>query len=163
MNVDAILGGFNRHEVAYLLIGGMNFMLRHVPVLTYDVDVWIEDTPENRKRCEKALAELGAEWGPSEQEWGPVSQHDAGWLDRQGVFCLTSPHGAIDVFRAVEGLASWTEARARAHQGHTSSGVPYVALCDEHMLQCQLALPEPKRRQDRIAALRRSLGMSDDD
>jgi hypothetical protein len=163
MNVDAILDGFNRHGVAYLLIGGMNFLLRHHPVLTYDVDVWIQDTLENRIRCEEALAEMGAEWGPSDREWGPVSRYNSGWLARQGVYCLTSPHGAIDVFRTVKGLASWAEARARANGSRTSSGVPYMALSDEDMLQCQLALPEPKRRPDRIAALRRSLGMSDDD
>ena len=33
MNVDHILKTLNAHEVAYLLIGGMNFLLRHAPVL----------------------------------------------------------------------------------------------------------------------------------
>ena len=39
MNVDHILETLNGHQVVYLLIGGMNFLLRHTPVLTYDVDV----------------------------------------------------------------------------------------------------------------------------
>ena len=46
MNVDQILETFNRGGVAYILIGGMSFLLRRAPVLTYDVDVWIEDTLE---------------------------------------------------------------------------------------------------------------------
>ena len=34
MNIDHILQMFNASEVEYLLIGGMNFLLRHEPVLT---------------------------------------------------------------------------------------------------------------------------------
>jgi len=157
MNVDTLLDGFNRHEVAYLLIGGMNFAMRHAPILTYDVDFWIEDTTENRRRCERALASLQAEWGRSEEDWQPVYDRPPGWLDRQSVFCLTSPHGPIDVFRAVEGLTSWKESRQRAQRCSTTAGTPFVSLSDEDMLRCQLALPESKQKRDRIEALRRSL------
>ena len=34
MNIDHILQMFNASEVEYLLIGSMNFLLRHEPVLT---------------------------------------------------------------------------------------------------------------------------------
>ena len=101
MNVDHILETLNGHQVAYILIGGMNFLLRHTPVLTYDVDLWIDDTPENLDRCEKALGELQAEWGATDNDWGPVSSKTPGWLGSQAVFCLTSPHGAVDIFRLV--------------------------------------------------------------
>ena len=52
MNVDRILAAMRDHSVRCLLIGGMNYLLRHEPVLTYDVDLWIEDTEANRRRCE---------------------------------------------------------------------------------------------------------------
>ena len=42
MNVDRILETLNRQDVRYILIGRMNFLLRHTPVLTFDVDVWVE-------------------------------------------------------------------------------------------------------------------------
>ncbi|HMP76278.1 MAG TPA: hypothetical protein PKE12_08285 [Kiritimatiellia bacterium] len=58
LDVDAIFDAFNSREVEYILIGGMNFLLRHQPVLTFDVDVWIHDTAENRTRCEAALNAL---------------------------------------------------------------------------------------------------------
>jgi hypothetical protein len=130
-------------------------------VLTYDVDLWIEDTPENRARCEKALCELEAEWGSSEKDWGPVGTKQAGWLTSQAMFCLTSPHGAIDVFRFVKGLGSWASARARACAGKTAAGTAFVGLSDEDMLACQLALPEGQRNETRIRALRQSLGETD--
>jgi hypothetical protein len=60
MNLDRIFDTFNQHGVAYLLIGGMNFMLRHQPILTFDVGLWIDDRDDNRARCELALAALDA-------------------------------------------------------------------------------------------------------
>ena len=141
----------------------MNFLLRHAPVLTYDVDFWIEDTPENRDRCEKALCELRAEWGATEEDWGPVADKPAGWLVAQGMFCLTSPHGAIDVFRSVEGLASWSDSRTKAQMSTTASGTKYVGLSDEDMLQCQLALPESQRHHQRVEVLNQALKDPNDD
>jgi hypothetical protein len=157
MNVDHILETLNRHAVAYLLIGGMNFLLRHAPVLTFDVDVWIEDTSENLRRCERALAALAAEWGATDADWGPVLKRPSGWLDRQALFCLNSPHGAIDVFRAVQGLDAWTTSRQHARQEVTASGVPYFGLSDADMLRCQYALDEPLRKPLRIQTLEKAL------
>jgi hypothetical protein len=157
MDLDRILQTFNACHVDYLLIGGMNFLLRHEPVLTYDVDLWIDDVPENRDRAERALAELQAQWGTTEDDWRPVAGRSAGWLARQGLFCLTSPAGAIDIFRAVRGLESWAECRQRAVLGVTGAGTPYVGLSDADMLQCQTALLEPEQKQDRIRTLRAAI------
>ncbi len=161
MNVDHILKTLNAHQVAYLLIGGMNFLVRHAPLLTYDVDVWIEDAPENLRRCERALGELQAEWGASDDDWGPVADKPAGWL-RQPLFCLTSPHGSIDVFRSVKGLGSWAASRAKAYAGETAGGVAFVGLSDADMLESQMALPEGERNQQRIRVLKKALRQAED-
>ena len=50
VNVDAILTSLNDRRVEYLLIGGMNLLLRHRPVLTLDVDVWIHDLLSGERR-----------------------------------------------------------------------------------------------------------------
>lgn len=163
MNVDHILATMNSHQVDCILIGGMNFLLRHTPIVTYDVDLWVDDTSENLDRCQKALCQLGAEWGPSEAEWEPVAVRKPGWLHTQSLFCLTSPHGAIDVFRSVEGLKSWAACRARAQADSTAGGVAFVGLSDEDMLQCQLALPEGQRNQARIGALKKALGQTENE
>ena len=158
MNVDSILRTFNACEVEYLLIGGMNFLLCHEPVLTYDIDFWIRDTAANLARCDAALRQLDAAWGATEESWRPVTEQ-AGWLNRQSVFCLTSPAGAIDIFRAVTGLPSWDSCRERAVAGQTAGLVTYLGICDEDMIACQLALPEGQRRQARIDSLRRAMSM----
>ena len=74
MNPERILDVFNHHGVKYLLIGGMNMLLRHGGSLTYDIDLWIEDTQENRLHCHQALIELEAAWGTSDADWGPIAQ-----------------------------------------------------------------------------------------
>ncbi len=160
MNVDTVLAAFHTARVDCLLIGGMNFLLRHQPVLTFDIDIWIKDDGDNRRRCEQALAALEAEWGPDDRSWGPVERLAPGWLDRGPVFCLTSPHGAIDIFRNVEGLDDWAAARARADTMRTAAGTEYVSLSDRDMLACQLALPQEARKLDRTRYLRRALGES---
>ncbi len=157
MNVDHILDTFNREGVRYLLIGGMNFLLRHQPVLTFDVDLWIEDTSENRRRCEAALANLDAEWGRVDADWGPVADKASGWLDQQAVYCLNSPHGAIDIFRSVRGLSDWQTSLQSAIQEQTSTGTKYHGLGDADMLRCQLALDPAVQKQDRIRVLEQEL------
>ena len=157
MNVDRILDTLNAREVEYLLIGGMNYLLHHEPVLTYDVDIRIRDSAENRSRCEAALAELKAEWGRSEEEWGPIADKPSGWLSRQGMYALTSAYGSIDVFRSVLGLDDWQKSASTAHNGKTASGVPYVGLSDADMLKSQLALEDGDQKRDRIRKLREAI------
>jgi len=159
VNVDRILSAMNDHSVRYLLIGGMNFLLRHKPVLTYDVDLWIEDEVSNRRRCEKALASLGAEWGPTEAEWKAVAGIPPGWLDRQPVFALTTAHGAVDIFRAVPGLADWRSSFAASSEEYTADSTPYRGLSDRDMLLCQEALDVSERKTDRMRTLRDTLGL----
>jgi hypothetical protein len=55
MNVDEILQSLNSEQVDYLLIGGMNFLLRHEPELTFDVDIWVQDQPANLGRLNRAF------------------------------------------------------------------------------------------------------------
>ncbi len=157
MNIDHILETFNRNNVACLLIGGVHFLLRHKPYMTFDIDFWVRDDADNLGRCEKALAELGAEWGVGDEDWGPVAQRPPGWLNSQAVFCLASPFGAIDIFRSVQGLASWESSNLHAVSGKTASGAEYRGISDQDMLLCQEALPEPMRKLDRIRILKQAL------
>jgi len=157
MNVDIMLRTLNRHKVAYLLIGGVNFMMRHESVLTYDVDIWIKDSDDNIWRTEKALAALKAEWGRSTDTWGPVEKMSAGWLKSQMVFCLTSPHGAIDIFRSVTGLRDWKSSFKNALCEKTAAGIPYRGISDQDMLRCQESLEKKEKKIERIGMLKKAL------
>ena len=157
MNVDAILHTLNEQQVDYLLIGGMNFLIRHFPELTFDVDIWVRDAADNLARLNRSLAQLHAEWGRTEAEWKPVSS-DWRWLESQAVFCLTTGEGALDVFREVRGLEGrYLECRARGVSTTTAAGVPFVGLSDEDMLACQEALPPSEQKTRRVQVLREAI------
>lgn len=157
MNVDAILQALDDEQVDYLLIGGMNFLLRHAPELTFDVDVWVGDGPENLSRLNRALRRLGAEWGPSETEWRPVPENPR-WLQAQDVFCLTTQYGALDVFRDLRGLEGrYPDCRARSVLSRTSTGIAFQALSDEDMLAAQEALPPGEQKMHRMEILREAI------
>jgi hypothetical protein len=157
MDIDHILEVLHAEQVEYLLIGGVNFLLRHEPEMTFDVDIWVNDHDENLARLNRALRRLGAEWGPTEQQWAPVPE-DPQWLRRQPLFCLTTRCGALDVFREVKGLeGEYDRARAAAVETRTSTGIPYAGLSDRDMLRCQEALPLAERKPRRMEALRRAI------
>ena len=50
---------FQRHEVRYLVIGGIASILYGVPRATFDLDILIDATPENTKSLLDALVEAG--------------------------------------------------------------------------------------------------------
>ncbi len=157
MNVDEILKVLWDEQVDCLLIGGMNFLIRHRPELTFDVDVWVRGDSDNLPNLNRALRQLGAEWGRTEAEWAPVpdSWH---WLEGQGVFCLTTRHGALDVFRDVRGLEGrYADCWARAIPSSTAAGIAFRGLADEDMLACQEALPPGERNLRRMEVLREAI------
>ena len=157
MNVDEILSALATEQVDYLLIGGMNFLLRHAPELTFDVDVWVWDDAANLNRLNRALKRLEAAWGPTEKEWAAVPE-DWHWLRRQACFCLTTRHGALDVFREVRGLEGrYAECKAAGLSSRTATGVAFLGLSDEDMLVSQEALPPVERKPRRIELLREAI------
>ncbi len=101
----------------YLLIGGFNFFLRHEPLATFDIDLWIEDEAPNRHRCAEALASLEAECCPDEDNWWHVSQLSIDWISRQSIFCLASPHGSIVNFSGSPRPAKLGGFVSRVHPG----------------------------------------------
>ena len=157
MDVEQLLRTLSQQGVDYILIGGMNFLINHGGPLTYDVDVLIRDTPENRRELNFALQELRCEWGPAADDWKRVS-NDPRWLETQDVYCLTSPHGALDIFRKIKGLNdNFDTILSRAQLRSMQDGEMYYSLSDEDMLRCQEALPETARKNDRIATLRAAI------
>src|SRR5205823_2541856 len=140
-----ILHTLNQNGVDYILIGGMNFLFNHSGPITYDVDIFVDDTPANRVELNYALKDLHCEWGESNDKWRAVPD-DPEWLARQAVYCLTSPSGAIDIFRSVRGLEDgFAACKARAELRSMPNGEFYYSLSDEDMLRSQEAL-EPNER-----------------
>jgi len=54
-----VFGCFQRHDVKYLVIGGIASILHGVPRATFDLDILIEAKPANAKRLLEALLDAG--------------------------------------------------------------------------------------------------------
>ena len=54
-----VFGSLSRHEVRYVVIGGIAAVLHGVPRATFDLDILIDPTPDNTKRLLAALAAAG--------------------------------------------------------------------------------------------------------
>ena len=54
-----VFGSFQRHEVKYLVIGGIASVLYGVPRATFDLDILIEATTDNARRFLEALLNAG--------------------------------------------------------------------------------------------------------
>ena len=57
---EDLLTLLERHEVRYLIIGGLAFIYHAKPRYTKDMDLWIGPRPENVERANRALADFGS-------------------------------------------------------------------------------------------------------
>jgi predicted nucleotidyltransferase len=54
-----VFKSFQKHEVRYVVIGGVAAILHGVPRTTFDLDILIEASPENARRLIEALLDAG--------------------------------------------------------------------------------------------------------
>lgn len=54
-----VFASFQKHEVRYVVIGGIASVLYGVPRVTFDLDILIDATPENTKNLLDALLDVG--------------------------------------------------------------------------------------------------------
>jgi hypothetical protein len=57
---EDILDLLHQHGVRYLIIGGLAFIFHAKPRYTKDLDLWIDPSPGNVQRANRALAEFGS-------------------------------------------------------------------------------------------------------
>ena len=57
--LKGVFESFQRHEVRYIVIGGIAAVLYGVPRATFDLDILIESSPENARRLLDAMLDAG--------------------------------------------------------------------------------------------------------
>ena len=100
-----LLEAFSRHDVRYLIVGGLAFIYHAKPRFTKDMDVWVEPTASNLEKANRALAEFG-----SPNLLDP---------DRpESILQIGLPPNRIDVLQTVEGVsfkAAWPKRERSAY------------------------------------------------
>lgn len=137
-----------RHEVDYVLVGGLAAQTHGNTRMTNDVDLIPAPDPRNLGRLAGALQALDARvLNPGHEEL----EIDAKMLPRATIWQLATPHGDIDVLNDAPGAAPYPELRERALVISLDEARVPVAGRDD-LIRMKLARGRPIDRAD-VAAL----------
>ncbi len=98
LRFDEVLRVLTRHQVEFILVGGVAAILQGSPLTTEDVDVVYLPSEKNITRLARALAELEAHY------FDPAGRHiepNASRLASMTMHLLTTNCGRVDVLRTV--------------------------------------------------------------
>lgn len=147
-DAQRILEELARHEVDYVLVGGLAAQTHGNTRMTNDVDVIPAPNRQNLIKLAEALRALDARVLNPGHEGVQV---DAAMLPRATIWQLATPHGDIDVLHEAPGAASYPELRKRALVIALDDVRVPVAGRDD-LIRMKLARNRPIDRAD-VAAL----------
>lgn len=111
LDAQRILEELARHEVDFVLVGGMAAQTHGNTRMTNDVDLIPQPDPRNLARLAEALRVLEARVLNRGHEDLEI---DAAMLPRATIWQLATPHGDIDVLHDAPGAAPYAQLRDRA-------------------------------------------------
>lgn len=148
LDAQRILDELARHEVDFVLVGGLAAQTHGNTRMTNDVDVIPAPDPQNLARLAKALRALQARvLNPGHEDL----EIDAAMLPTATIWQLATPHGDIDVLHEAPGAAPYPELRERALVIALDDVRVPVAGRDD-LIRMKLARGRPVDRAD-VAAL----------
>jgi hypothetical protein len=148
LDAQRILEELTRHEVDYVLVGGLAAQTHGNTRMTNDVDLIPAPDPRNLDRLAGALRALDARvLNPGHEEL----EIDARMLPRATIWQLATPHGDVDVLHDAPGAAPYPELRKRALVISLDAARIPVAGRDD-LIRMKLARGRPIDKAD-VAAL----------
>jgi predicted nucleotidyltransferase len=103
-----------RHNVDYVVIGGLAVIAHGHTRNTRDVDVMAASDPANLERLAAALRELAARLSGVDAHLMDIDVYDVATLASGASFTLETAAGGLDYFSDVPGAATFDELRERA-------------------------------------------------
>jgi tRNA nucleotidyltransferase/poly(A) polymerase len=105
-----VFESLHRHEVRYLVIGGIAAVLHGVPRATFDLDILVEATPENTRRLLDAFLEAGLGTAALTTPEELIANEITIFKDRVRVDVQTSTPG-------IDFLPAWEHRETMEYQG----------------------------------------------
>jgi hypothetical protein len=144
-NPQAILETLDRHDVRYVLIGGLAAVLHGAPHVTTDVDIVPEEGKQNLERLSAALKELGARIRVTGEPDGIPFDQTAESLARVRVWNLTSSLGDLDITFEPSGTQGYEDLRRDVVRLNVHGiDVPVASLAD--VIRSKEAAGRPRDR-----------------
>jgi len=130
---EDLLALFEKHEVRYLIIGGLAFIYHAKPRYTKDMDLWVEFESENLARANVALSEFGSPALLSVEKDDEVLQ-------------LGFAPNRIDLFLRVVGVHFPDAWKTRVQGSYGAVRAHWIGL--DTLLQIKSGIAKPKHQED---------------
>jgi hypothetical protein len=138
----AAFGALVRHDVRFVVIGGVAGRLWGSPTVTNDVDICYERSRLNLERLAAALKELGARLRGLEDDIPCIL--DAETLERGQNFTFTTTLGPVDILGLPSGVRNFDELAANAVQFDLGDGIRVEVCHLEDLIRMKRAAGRPK-------------------
>ena len=106
---DEILRVLEKHEVRYVIIGGLAATIHGSAHVTTDIDITPELGSKNLDRLSSALTELNARIRTSSETEGLPFEHDGRSLARAQIWNLTTDAGDLDLALMPAGTQGYSD------------------------------------------------------
>lgn len=130
---EDILELFARHDVRYLIVGGLAFIFHAKPRYTKDIDLWVDPDPDNVRRANHALVEFGSPELMTTDEPGEVLQ-------------LGVAPNRIDLLRDVVELSFADAWSRRIESRYGRAPASWISL--EDLLAIKSSIDHPRHQED---------------
>ena len=134
--LQGVFRSFQRHDVKYVVIGGIAAILHGVPRATFDLDILIEATPDNARRLLDALLDAGLGTAALTSPGDVLAHEITVFKDRVRVDVQTSTPG-------VRFIDAWSRRRMVAYQGQE-----FFILAKEDLIRSKRAAGRPVDLED---------------
>jgi len=123
----------DRHDVRYLIIGGLAFVYHAKPRFTKGIDIWLDPGPENLARANATLAEFG-------------SPHLLDLSDAAEILQLGVAPNRIDLLREAAPVAFEDAWRRRVEASYGRAHAHWIAI--EDLLAIKERIDHPRHQED---------------
>jgi hypothetical protein len=126
-----IFATLERHDVRYVLVGGVAAILHGAPHVTTDVDIVPEEGRENLRRLSAALKELNARIRVAGESEGVPFDHSSDSLSRVRIWNLVTDQGDLDITFVPSGTRGYDDLIRDAQPMFVrGTPVPVASLAD---------------------------------
>ncbi len=108
---ESIIAALGRHQVDYVLIGGLAAIARQSPYMTTDIDICPSQEEGNLERLADALSALSAKRITDLEPDGVEVTISVDYLSRENEFAFMTPYGQLDIVFVPTGTQGYSDVR----------------------------------------------------
>ena len=143
---DQILEVLERHEVLYVVIGGLAAELRGSPYVTRDVDVTPARTRENFTKLANALRELDAKLRIPDREEPLAIPLDGRSFEQGTTWTFVTKYGYLDIALLPDGTRGYEDLRRSATREQLTDTVTILVAALADVIRSKEAAGREKDR-----------------